>query len=161
MKDAISIKRIETLHPKAKDTLRQFIEDCENNLDTTFRVAQAFRTFEEQNKIFAQPHDGIDNDGDGKIDEADERVTKVPGGLSYHNYGLAVDLVEILYERPNWNFKYDRLEPIAKAHGIKWGFRLWKFDKPHFHLDFGFSVRDLLKKYDAGDFIPGTKYVNL
>jgi peptidoglycan LD-endopeptidase CwlK len=161
MKDLVSVKRVATLHPAAKAKIIAFIEDAEDLLHTTFRVAQSFRTFEEQDAIFNQPHDGKDNDGDGKIDERDERVTKVKGGKSYHNYGLAVDLVEMKNGKPNWNYNYYLLEPIAKKHGLKWGYRLWGFDMPHFHMVFSYSVYQLLAKYQAGDFIPGTKYVNL
>lgn len=161
MKDNISIQRVALLHPAAKDKIIEFIEDCEDTFDTTFRVAQGFRTFAEQDTIFNQFQDGKDNDGDGRIDESDERVTKVRGGKSYHCYGLAVDLVEIKNGKVNWKFDYSKLESIAKNYGLKWGFRLWGFDKPHFHLNFGYSVYQLLEKYNNKDFIPGTKYLNL
>jgi hypothetical protein len=34
-------------------------------------------------------------------------------------------------------------------------------DLPHLEMSFGYNWRDLLKKYNAKDFIPGTVYVNI
>lgn len=161
MKDKLSIDRVMQLHPKVRGTMMAFIVECEQTIKTTFRVAQGWRTFEEQDKIYEQFRDRKDNDGDGRVDESDERVTKVRGGYSYHNYGLAVDLVEMKDGKPNWNFDYAKLESIAKKYGIKWGYREWKFDKPHFHINFGLTVYQLLEMYKAGNFISGTKYVQL
>ncbi len=39
----------------------------------------------EQSALYAQPHDGRDNDGDGLIDESDECVTHARAGQSAHN----------------------------------------------------------------------------
>lgn len=42
--------------------------------------------------------------------------------------------------------------------GIDW--KTFK-DAPHFQKAFGYNIHQLLDKYKAGDFIPGTKYLNI
>lgn len=161
MKDQISIERVKQLHPKVIERFKAFIDEIERVFNTTFRVVQGFRSFAEQDVIFNQFKDGKDNDGDGKIDESDEKVTKVRGGLSCHNYGLAIDIVEMKNGKPNWKFDYSKLESYAQKYGIKWGWRLWGFDNDHFHVDFGFKVKALLHRYSEGDLIQGTHFLNL
>jgi len=160
MRDQVSIARIETLHPKYRLKFQHFIEDAEKTLNTTFRVAQAFRTFDQQQAIYNQPWDHKDNDLDGKVDESDERVTSAPAGKSFHNYGGAVDLVEMKNGKPNWKFDYKLLAPIAVRHGLEWG-GLWKGksnDQPHFQIP-GLDIKKLYKEFLAKNFIPGTQYL--
>jgi hypothetical protein len=94
------------------------------------------RTIKEQHGLFIQPTDGIDNDHDGLIDEADEFVTKADGGQSAHNYALAHDIVpyktptEIWWTAPKkwWQMMAD----IAVDHGLVAGFYFKNFyDAPH------------------------------
>ena len=50
---------------------------------------------------------------------------------------------------------------VFRTNGWEWG-GTWKFtDNPHFQKVFGFTWQQLLAKYNAGDFIHGTKYVNI
>lgn len=44
-----------------------------------------YRSETEQNDLYNQPWDKKDNDGDGKIDEKNEKVTNAKGGQSPHN----------------------------------------------------------------------------
>lgn len=162
MKDQISIARIQALHPKVRDVFFKFITEAENTFNTTFRVAQGFRTFDEQQALYNQPSDHKDNDGDGKVDESDEKVTNAPAGKSYHNYAIAVDLVEIANGKVNWNFQYSKLLPIARKYGLEWGGSWTSFkDLPHFQLTLGYTIQQLYAKYLKKDFINGTQYLNL
>jgi hypothetical protein len=145
MKDEkISGPRLARLHPKVRDTFRAFIEECEAaNPETTLRISQGLRTFEEQNALFNQGRTGK-----GPI------VTNARGGMSYHNYGLAIDLVELDGENNSvvdWKFDMGTLEPIAQKHGIGWGgnFKSIK-DKPHFEITFGLTVMQLMEKLKVG-----------
>lgn len=165
MRDLISIPRIAKLHPShnIRGRFTAFIEECERTLNITLRVAQGFRTFAEQQAIYNQPWDKKDNDLDGRVDEPDERVTNAPAGKSFHNYAMAVDLVRMIGNKPDWSFNYALLAPIAKRHGIEWG-GLWKGksrDLPHFQITLGYSIQTLYKKFLNKDFIPGTQYVRL
>jgi len=135
MKDKISIDRINKLHPKVRSAFKMFVESAEAELNITLRVTYGLRTIAEQNALYAQGRTTA-----GKI------VTNAKGGQSYHNYGLAIDVVEMKGNTANWNFDYSLLKPIADKHGIVWG-GTWKFvDKPHFQIDLGFSISQLKTK---------------
>ncbi len=162
MKDKISIERIKKLHPNVINLFQAFIEEAENSLGITLRVTQGLRTFEEQDALYNQPWDKKDNDGDARVDEADEKVTKAKGGQSLHNYGIAIDVVELKNGKANWNFDYSKLKPFAQKQGIDWGGD-WKnfVDKPHFEISFGYTWQQLLDKYHKKQFLSGTKFVKL
>lgn len=140
MKDEkVSLPRIQLLHPKIRPLVVKAIEDAEKQLNITIRVTQGLRTFKEQDALFNQPKDGKDNDGDGKIDEADEKVTNAKGGQSIHNYGLAFDIAVMSADGKNINWIYDtaKIAKIIKAHGFVWGGDWVSIvDKPHFEMTF-------------------------
>ena len=84
----------------------------------------SYRTFEQQDKIFANGS------------------SKAKGGQSYHNYGIAFDVVENpgrgipfgfdeSYPKSRWH----EIGRIGKEHGFEWGgeFRDF-FDGPHFQV---------------------------
>lgn len=149
MKDAISVTRLELLHPKVRGDFKNFIDASEAGLNVTLRIVQGLRTIEEQNALYAQGRTKP-----GAI------VTNAKGGSSYHNYGLAIDLVEMKAGKANWEFNYKLLLPYAEKYGLTWGgsFKSIK-DQPHFEKTFGNNWKTLLAKYDAKNFIPGTKFV--
>lgn len=151
MKDALSISRVSALHPAIRREAAGFITDAEDALGITLRITQGLRTIDEQNALYAQGRTKP-----GKI------VTKARGGQSYHNYGLAIDLVEMIDGQPNWNFKYEKLLPYAMKYGFSWGGNFKSIpDKPHFEKTFGLSWQELLKRNSERKFLPETKYVAL
>lgn len=154
MKDAISLQRVEELHPAVREDFKNFITDAENALGITIRVTQGGRTFEEQQALYDQGRTKP-----GKI------VTKAKPGLSYHQYWLATDLGELINNGKDidWNYDMSHLVPFAEKYGITWGgnFPGSFKDYPHFEKKLGYTVQQLLEKYNAGDFIPGTHYLNL
>ena len=106
------------------------------------------RSNEEQNRLYQQPFDGIDNDRDGQVDEKDEKVTNAKGGQSKHNAypSLAIDVAfkNNLTGKLAWTtalFKkfYDFMRSADS--GIRWGgnvrygghFRSLH-DAPHYEL---------------------------
>lgn len=151
MKDGFSDKRIKLLHPKVRLHFQNFIEEAESNLDITLRIAQGLRTMEEQNALYEQ---GRTRPG--------QIVTKAKAGRSFHNYGLAVDLVRMKGTQVDWEYDMSKLLPFAQKYGIDWGGSWKKFkDYPHFEKTFGYTWRQLLSKYNDADFIAGTKYLNI
>lgn len=155
MKDPISIKRVAELHPKVRDDFSNFITDAENALNITIRVSQGLRTFEEQEILYEQGRTKP-----GKI------VTKAKPGQSYHQYGLAVDLVEMVGNGLDWGYDMAKLVPFADKYGIKWGgskdfIKAGIEDKPHFEKTFGLNWRLLLARYNDKNFIAGTEYVDI
>lgn len=156
--DKITLERIKLLHPKVREEVREiYAEICEALTGRAIcRFAFTLRTIAEQNKLFAQGRTAP-----GK------RVTNAAGGMSYHNYGLAIDIVLIRdsdndgdFDQAVWEVKTDfdgdgkadwmEVVTIFKQHGWAWGGD-WKFyDPPHFEKTFGYSVRQLLALHQSG-----------
>lgn len=112
------------------------------NVIKKFRVAQAYRTFAEQNTLYAK---GRTTGKKGKV------VTNAKGGQSNHNYGLAVDIYEIKGSGINWGNDYSDAIKVGDALKLEWGGRWKKFvDKPHFQLNTNKSTQQLLKLYKSG-----------
>lgn len=101
-----------------------------------------FRSVEEQNKLYAQGRTTP-----GKI------VTNAKGGQSYHNFGLAVDVVFEDEGVPSWDEKlpWGTLGKEGKVFGFEWGGDFKRFrDRPHFQFTKGFSTKKLLDIYLTG-----------
>jgi peptidoglycan L-alanyl-D-glutamate endopeptidase CwlK len=171
MEDQITLQRIQLLHPKLRSEVEhiyraQIVPALTGN--AICRFAYTLRTFAEQNALYAQ--------GRTKLYDAKGKrlgvVTKAKGGQSLHNYGLALDIVLIKNNSTaSWedtvdfdkDGKADWMEvvQIFKSNRWEWGGD-WKFkDRPHFQKVFGYTWQQLLSKHNAGDFIPGTTYVNI
>lgn len=162
--DKISIERIEKLHPairnKVKDTYLNTNMKLPNGI--RLRISQGLRTVAEQDALYAQGRTTK-----GKI------VTQAKGGTSWHNWGLAVDIV-ILYdldgngsfETASWDENKHWMMVVSefKKAGFAWGgdFRTFK-DSPHFEMTFGLSTSIALSRFKAGDVIvdSGMKYINI
>jgi len=116
-------------------------------------------------------------EGDGRIDEADEKVTNAKGGRSMHNYGLAIDFVIQVHGLPKWVVDNNWMLVVKafKEQGFRWGAD-WDndgktkaqgdkdehlVDAPHFEMSFSYSWQQLLAKYLNKEFLPGTKYLKL
>ena len=133
--------RIKTLHPLVRAKFIQFILKAEKELKKQLRVTSGLRTIKEQNKLYAQGRTMP-----GKI------VTNAKGGKSYHNFGLAVDIVEIkngkaLWTNPDWN----KISELGKSLGFEWGGDWVSIkDKPHFQVSFGKSTSKLFALYNKG-----------
>jgi peptidoglycan L-alanyl-D-glutamate endopeptidase CwlK len=169
--DAVTLGRIEHLHPQLRDEVRAiYIEEIVPALSgrATCRFAYTLRTFKEQDELYAKGRTVLFDSFGNRIG----KVTNAKGGQSYHNYGLALDICLIVDKRhASWDYKKDfdgdkvsdwmEVVKIFKAHGWAWGGD-WKFiDRPHFEKTFGLSNKELLRRYNAKDFIPGTEYVRL
>jgi len=153
--DKATSERIEKIHPKLKtELILIYKEICEALTGKAMcRFTHTLRTFAEQDALY----------------NAKPQVTKAKGGQSYHNYGLAVDIVLIIdkdgngtYESASWDVKSDfdgdgksdwqEVVSIFKRYGWEWGGD-WKFyDAPHFQKTLGYSIAQLqeLNKRHAG-----------
>lgn len=96
---------------------------------------EGHRSIQKQNRLF--------NSGRG--------VTRARGGSSFHNYGLAADIV--FYDqqgKPSWSPRHNwkRLGEIGKAMGLGWGgdFRRIK-DMAHFEYHPDLAISDVIKIY--------------
>lgn len=161
MKDQITLDRINLLHPKLReDAMDAYNEIC-NALSggAICRFSYTLRTFAEQDALYAQ---GRTKPG--------AKVTNARGGQSYHNYGLAIDIVLLVNNGKDalWDNKKDfdkdgqadwmEIVAILKRYGFEWGGD-WKFtDTPHFQKTFGKSINELLdlhkkNKVDKNGFV--------
>ncbi|MCP4440356.1 MAG: hypothetical protein GY810_15530 [Aureispira sp.] len=127
--DSHTNRRVKTLDGRVKGAAIKFVNNVQSQLGLKIRVTSALRTVAEQDALFKKGG-----------------VTKARGGQSYHNYGLAIDIVEIaggkaLWSNPNWG----KIAAVGKALGFEWGGD-WKnfVDKPHFQMTFGKSIKDLI-----------------
>lgn len=155
--DVLTLKRILLLHPALRLEVMEIYAKICNALTgrAICRFSYTLRTFAEQASLYAQGRSTP-----GRI------VTNAGAGQSYHNYGLAVDIVLLKdtngdgsFESASWetnvDFDGDRLADwmevvaIFKAYGWEWGGD-WKMkDLPHFQKTFGFSWQQLLERHKA------------
>jgi peptidoglycan L-alanyl-D-glutamate endopeptidase CwlK len=158
MKDQKTLERIQLLHPKLREEALTMYDEIVAALTGTAacRFAYTLRTFAEQDALFAQ----------GRT-KAGAIVTKSKGGQSYHNYGLAIDIVLLVdkdkngtFETASWDLKTDfdgdgksdwqEIVAIFKRYGYEWGGD-WKFtDAPHFQKTLGKSIAELQTLHKTG-----------
>lgn len=151
MADQITINRIKQLHPALREEAGQIYTEIQQALKgrAVCRFSHTLRTFAEQDALYAQGRSRP-----GGI------VTNARGGQSFHNYGLAIDIVLLkdtngdgTYETASWesNIDFDKdgisdwMECVAifKKYGWSWGGD-WRFkDMPHFQKTFGHSIETL------------------
>lgn len=155
MKDPVTLDRIKLLHPAVREEVEQMYDEICQALTgkAICRFAYTTRTFAEQDALYA-----LGRTAPGKI------VTNAKAGRSYHNYGLAFDIVLLkdkdgsgTFESASWETDVDfdgdgvadwiEVVKICKDYGWSWGGD-WKFtDKPHFEKTFGVPVAELHKRY--------------
>jgi peptidoglycan L-alanyl-D-glutamate endopeptidase CwlK len=149
--DKVTLNRIEQLLPSLRDEAGIIYKEiCEALKGRAIcRFAFTLRSFKLQDELYAQGRTKP-----GKI------VTNAKGGQSYHNYGLAIDIVLLVdkngdgtFETASWQTNVDfdgdgvsdwmEVVKIFKMYGWEWGGD-WKFtDMPHFQKTFGKSIKQL------------------
>lgn len=96
------------------------------------RITEGYRSVERQNALYAQGRTTP-----GVI------ITKVKGGNSLHQYGVAADFV---FRREGYDVSkevWETFGKIAEKHGFSWGGRWTGFtDKPHIEMTLGYSLAD-------------------
>ncbi len=145
--DFVTDQRIKLLHPNIQSKVKQFIIEAEKQ-GFKLRITAGLRTWLEQTKLYQKGRDKF-----GKIIQKLKHlvVTKAKAGQSFHNYALAIDIVEIkngkaLWNNPNW----EKIGQLGERLGFEWGGR-WKFkDRPHFQMTFGKTWKELSALYKAG-----------
>ena len=168
--DQISLDRIELLHPSVREEAKEIYKKITEALTgrASCRFTQTLRTFEEQDDLFAKGRTKLFSATGKRVG----KVTNAKGGQSYHNYGLAIDFCLVIDGKlASWDWQKDfdndktadwmEVVNIFKSYGWEWGGE-WKFiDRPHFQKTFGLSTKELLKRHNNKNFIPGTTYVNI
>jgi peptidoglycan L-alanyl-D-glutamate endopeptidase CwlK len=145
--DNITIERIALMHPNLRVQLEADYKECCLLLppNKLLRFAQTLRTFKEQSDLYA-----IGRTVKGR------KVTNAKAGKSYHNYGLAFDIVILIdknndgiFEEASYDVDTDWMKVIDffKRKGWKWGGNFKSFkDYPHLEMSYGFTTTALLDK---------------
>jgi peptidoglycan L-alanyl-D-glutamate endopeptidase CwlK len=171
MIESISLQRINTLHPKVRQEVINTIELVNAKLTkhSQVRIVQATRDFEYQNHLYALGRTEK-NQGFSPKKPFGNIVTKAKGGQSYHNYGLAFDFCLLIEGKEiSWNTvkdydgdgQADWLEVVLEFTKIGWKWGKAFDDLPHLEKTFGLDYKEMLKRYNAGDFIAGTKFIRI
>lgn len=153
--DTKSINLLQKLHPKVRSQALAAYYEAVNMTPVGVHpsITETYRTFERSNELYAQ---GRTKPG--------PVVSASKGGQSYHNYYLALDFVLMVNGKEDWTVNNNWMIVVNtfKAHGFTSGLD-WKTSKdaPHLEMRLGYSVKQLLAKYRAKDFITGTNYLNL
>lgn len=139
--DSHTDRRLKKLHPFVQKDVETFIDRCEAQLGVQLRITAGLRTFDEQDALYDQ---GRSTSG--------KKVTNAKGGESYHNYGLAFDVVEIRGGQAVWETEHwDAIGALGEECGFEWGGRWDSFpDRPHFQKTFGYTTAQLKGLVDSG-----------
>lgn len=148
--DKITLERIELLHPKLRAEAKQIYEEiCKALTGEAFcRFTHTLRTFKEQDELYAKGRS-----------VAGQRVTNAKAGQSFHNYGMAIDIVLIKQGKAVWSrgedFDGDKIPDwmevvkIFKKYGWEWGGDFKSiFDPAHFQKTFGYTTKELHEMWD-------------
>lgn len=107
-------------------------------------ITSTLRTFEEQAELYSRGRRGI---------PGEKWVTKAKPGQSWHNYGLAFDVVPLVNGKAIWNSPHwARIGELGEMCGLAWGGRWRRFrDLPHFEYRPHLSLREALDRHDKGE----------
>lgn len=136
-------RKLEDLHPRVRAMAQRLLDDAAK-AGIPLTVTFTLRSMETQAALYA-----LGRTKPGKV------VTNARPGYSFHNFGLALDVVPTeLLKLPNWgdtpatqkraNELWSRLGAIGKAIGFRWGgdFKSIK-DRPHFEWSGDLALADL------------------
>jgi peptidoglycan L-alanyl-D-glutamate endopeptidase CwlK len=155
MIDKLTLERIQSAHPEVRDELYCLYNEICDVITSPYvkvRFSDVLRTKERQNQLHK-----IGRSLPGR------KVTWVKGGYSFHNYGLAVDIVLLIdkdkngtFETASWDVAFDgdndsiadwlECVKIFNFYGWQWGLinsRGKRYDLPHFQKTFGFKASQL------------------
>lgn len=180
--DPITNTRINTAHPAMRTHLINAVNECNQALTgrAMLRLAYVERSDLVQRALFSQGRNNLTVTNKLRrlaklpnITEKENRkvVTNAKEWESFHNFGLATDIVLIIDgKQVSYDMAADMdgdgfsdwMECVAifKKHGFKWGGDWTRFkDYPHFEMTFGYTVKQLNALRLAGKLTNG--FVNI
>jgi hypothetical protein len=130
---AVSARRLATVHPLLSERGVRLLDQCAA-AGLALMVTQGLRSMAEQDALFAQGRTAP-----GRI------VTNARAGHSYHNFGLAFDVLVLdAMGKADWdtsNPGWHLAGQVGKSLGLEWGGDWQDFpDLPHFQLTGGLSL---------------------
>lgn len=142
----LSEERLRAVHPSLAARVRTMLDLCTVR-GVSLLVTQGLRTWEEQDALYAK---GRTKAPIGKK----YVVTNAKGGQSYHNFGLAIDIVILdSIGKADWDTSHAGwgiAAEVGKSLGLEWGGDWKSFkDLPHFQYVGGLSLADCRRIYAA------------
>lgn len=129
---------IEELHPKIRNDVAKAVNELKEKHDIKLLLTDGTRTFKEQKQLYEKGRSAPGN-----------IVTNAKPGQSYHNYGLAVDVVEQIEGTADYNLTdWQKIADVFQKYGFKWGASFG--DKPHFYRDYNHEWEELKAKVEKG-----------
>jgi|SRR5208283_4803762 len=129
--DSVSESRLQLVCPALAEKIHRLAEMVAD-AGIVFRVTQGLRSWAEQDALYQQ----------GRTVPG-EIVTEAPAGASWHEFGLAVDLVP-MDPLPDWNLAHPvwaKLVAAGESLGLYSGSQFSHIkDEPHFQLTGRFPV---------------------
>lgn len=124
-------RKVTTLHPLVQLKVGEYLAICEEQLGILMLVTDAYRSLEEQAKLYA-----IGRSRPGR------KVTWVKPGGSFHNFGLASDVYPLLETKPaNFVINFDESTPEGRAY-LAFADYAWPIVRP-IASQVGFELLDL------------------
>jgi hypothetical protein len=112
------IADLNSLHPYFRDKVIELIRQCEIK-GIKLAIVETYRTPTKQNEYKSMGR----------------KYTRTKGGLSNHQYGLAVDVVPMVNDQAQWHniALWRKVGQVGERLGLRWGGR-WRylFDPGHF-----------------------------
>ena len=114
---------INLLAPFFQDKLAKALTEC-RDMGIPAELFEGFRTPERQENLYwSKPP-----------------VTKARAWQSYHQYGIAADIVFFVDGKWSWNGDWNGLTAVMKDYG----FQSLEWERPHFQITGGFSWQECL-----------------
>jgi hypothetical protein len=139
----LNSQRLARVHPRLAQLGLRMVDLCAQ-AGIAILITQGLRTWQEQDALFAQGRTTP-----GKI------VTNARGGESWHNFGLAFDIVVLdSVGKADWDTAHPgwmRAAAIGKSLGLEWGGDWKKFkDLPHFQRSGDLTLGESRKLFPQG-----------
>lgn len=144
--EVINSRELSYLHPRVQDMAREFMAKC-RAAGIELLITSTYRDAESQDALYAQGRTSP-----GRI------VTNARAGQSWHNYGLAFDVVPLRAGKPVWGTTgadlalWRQVGEIGKRCGLEWAGEWVRFrEYPHFQWAGGLTLADLQAGKRPGD----------
>lgn len=165
MIDQLTLDKIQLLHPiNREEELECYKEICSRlTKNVLCRYSHTLRSNKEQDAIYEIGRTVKGNNCTVKNPMGDI-VTYAKGGQSYHNYGLAKDIVLLIdkdgngtYEKATWDFSkdydgdgvrdFEEIDFVMNLYGYKGLYKAdgKRWDFPHFQKTHGLTIAQLQK----------------
>ena len=144
----------QNLNPLLVSKVQQLLKVA-NGQGLSVDVFSDFRSMDEQQRLYNLGRTVKNPDGATDKLPMGNIVTEAKPGQSWHNWGLAVDIVFKINRNWDWGIRnnWDRLGQLGENLGLVWGghFPPRLIDKPHFELTGGLTIAEAQELEDIND----------